>query len=108
MGMRILLNTHLFAPSIGGIETMSLLLARAFLARGHEVHIVTSTPSLDPDDDHGLTVIRCPDRKTLRREVAWCGICFHNNISLSHAWPLLWRSKPWVVTTQTWIVRPNN
>ncbi len=103
--MRILLVTHLFPPSIGGIETTSLLLAREFIARGHEVRIVTSTPATSPEDDHGLVVIRQPSRRTLVREVAWASICFHNNICLNFAWPILFTRKPWVITTQTWIER---
>lgn len=101
--MRIALMTHLFAPSIGGIETMSYLLARAFISRGHEVHVVTSTSSNSLEDDQDLTVIRCPNPRALAREVSWCDVCFHNNISLSFSWPLLFSTRPWVVTTQTWI-----
>lgn len=105
--MRILLVSHLFPPNIGGIETMSVLLARAFVARGHEVHVVTASTSNSPADDQGLTVLRRPDRRTLAREVAWCDVCFHNNICLSYAWPMILGTRPWIVTTQTWIVRPD-
>ncbi len=101
--MRIALMSHLFAPSIGGIETMSSLLAHAFVSRGHEVHVITSTPSGSTEDDQGLTVIRSPQPRALLREISWCEVCFHNNISLSFSWPLLISPRPWVVTTQTWI-----
>src|ERR1043166_6969535 len=42
--MKILLGSHHFAPSIGGIETASELLAREFVKLGHEVRGVTQTP----------------------------------------------------------------
>jgi glycosyltransferase involved in cell wall biosynthesis len=103
--MRILLMTHLFAPSIGGIETMSLLLARAFTAAGNEVRIVTATPSEAATHDHGFSVLRRPDPPALLRACRWADVCFHNNISLAFAWPALLLGKPWVVTTQTWIAR---
>lgn len=103
--MRILLMTHLFSPSIGGIETMSLLLARAFADAGHDVRIVTTTPSGDAGHDHGLTVLRRPGPLALLHAVSWCDVCFHNNISLLFAWPALLLGKPWVVTSQTWIAR---
>jgi hypothetical protein len=35
--MKIFLTSLLFAPSIGGIETVSMLLAREFISAGHEV-----------------------------------------------------------------------
>lgn len=103
--MRILIGSHLFTPSVGGIETMSLLLAKAFVARGHEVRVTTLTPSEHKNDDHGLIVVRCPNRKELQAQVSWSEICFHNNISLSQAGPILRSLRPWVITTQTWIAR---
>lgn len=87
---------------------MSLLLAREFISQGHEVHLITATPSASSSDDQGLTVIRCPDASRLAREVEWASICFHNNICLSFAWPHLFGQKPWVVTSQTWIERADH
>lgn len=101
--MKILLTTHGFAPIIGGTETSSLDLARAFIKMGHEVQVITQTPSRQPDDDHGLTVLRQPDRTALFRALRWCNIFFQNNISLQTAWPLFFIRRPWVVCTQTWL-----
>jgi glycogen(starch) synthase len=101
--MKILLTTHGFAPIIGGTETSSLDLARAFIKMGHEVQVITQTPSRQPDDDHGLTVLRRPDRAALFRALRWCNVFFQNNISLQTAWPLVFIRKPWVVCTQTWL-----
>lgn len=101
--MKILLASHAFAPSIGGIETCSLDLAQAFLKLGHEVQVITQTPSKKSEDDHGLSVIRQPDRPALIRAMRWCDVYFQNNISLQTAWPLFYIRKPWVVCTATWL-----
>jgi glycosyl transferase family 1 len=41
--MRILLCSHFFHPSVGGIEQVSQLLAHEFTLAGHTVKVVTST-----------------------------------------------------------------
>jgi glycogen synthase len=41
--MKILLSSHFFYPSVGGIEQVSLALAREFSLAGHLVKVVTST-----------------------------------------------------------------
>jgi glycosyltransferase involved in cell wall biosynthesis len=101
--MKILLGTHAFAPSIGGIETCSLDLALAFSKLGHDVQVLTQTPSGNPDEDCGLKVIRRPATPALLKAISWCDIFFQNNISLQTAWPLMFIRKPWVVSTQTWL-----
>ena len=42
--MRILFSSHVFSPSVGGIETVSRLLADEFARQGHEVRLITQTP----------------------------------------------------------------
>jgi glycogen(starch) synthase len=105
--MNILLTTHFFAPSIGGIETCSLDLARAFIKLDHEVQVITQTPARQPDDDYGLRVLRRPDRTALFRSLHWCDVFFQNNVSLQTAWPLVFIRRPWVVCTQTWLKDPD-
>jgi len=105
--VKILLATHVFAPSIGGIESCSLDLALAFSKLGHEVHIITQTLSNSPGDDHGLKVIRHPSKSALFRAIRWCDVYFQSNISLQTAWPLLFIRKPWVVCTHTWLRNPD-
>ncbi len=105
--MKILLATHAFAPSIGGIETCSLDLARAFIKFGHKVQVITQTPSGQSGDDYNLHVLRRPDRTTLLRALRWCDVFFQNNISLQTAWPLTFIRRPWVVCTQTWLEDPD-
>ena len=42
--MRILFCSYAFAPSIGGIETVSRILANQFCGLGSTVTLVTNTP----------------------------------------------------------------
>ncbi len=99
--MKILVSSHAFTPSVGGIETASKLLAPAFQQAGHEVLVVTQTAGEEFVD--GVRVLRRPTARTLYEAVQWCEICWHNNLSLRAAWPLVLLRRPWVVTTQTWL-----
>lgn len=102
--MRILLSSHVFAPSVGGIERVSELLAAEFVRQGHEVRVITQTVSAEADD-RSYAVYRRPSVARLVGLVRWCDVFFHNNISLSSAWPLLLVSRPWVVAHHVWIPR---
>ena len=104
--MKILISSHLFHPSVGGIESVSLMLADQFCALGHEVRVVTET------HEHGdrtlpFEVLRRPSCLDLCQAVSWCDLYFHNNISLRSAWPLLLVRRPWVVAHHTWMARPD-
>jgi glycosyltransferase involved in cell wall biosynthesis len=100
--MKILLSSYVFAPSIGGIETVSALLAPEFLKAGHEVVLITLTEK-DDGVEHPYPVIRRPSPGKLMELVRWCDVYFQNNISLLMAWPLLLVRRPWVVAHHTWI-----
>ncbi len=101
--MKILLNSHTFAPNIGGIESMSLVLADEFIKAGHEVKVVTQTPAGESPPNLPYPVLRHPGRSELIHAVRWSDVVFHNNISLQTAWPLLLVRRPWVIVHQTWI-----
>jgi glycogen(starch) synthase len=100
--LNILLSSHFFYPSVGGIEQVSLALAREFSLAGHLVKVVTSTSESD-GAPFPFEVVRCPSRRKLVELVRWSGIVFHNNISLSTGWPLLFIRRPWVIAHHTWI-----
>lgn len=102
--MRILLSSHLFYPSLGGLEEVSLILAEEFHRGGDEVRVVTQVT----DPEHRalpFPVIRRPSISRLLGTVRWCEVLFHNNISLRTAWPLLGIRRPWVVAHHIWITR---
>ena len=100
--MKILLSSYVFAPSIGGIETVSALLAPEFLRAGHEVVLITLTAK-DDGAEYPYPVIRSPSPSKMMELVRWCDVYFQNNISLLMAWPLLFVRRPWIVAHHTWI-----
>lgn len=105
--MRILFSSYAFYPSVGGLETVSWMLTHQFVALGHELQVITQTPA-DPnseisDQELPFTITRQPDRRQLFQILRWCDVAFHNNISLTSAWPLLWIRRPWVIAHHTWI-----
>jgi glycosyltransferase involved in cell wall biosynthesis len=103
--MKILFSSHTFFPNIGGLESVSLLLAREFTRAGDQVKLITQTPVGPSEPSFPFEVIRQPSVVRLLQLTAWADVVFHNNISLRTAWPLLFTRKPWVVTHQTWIPR---
>ncbi|MCE0522893.1 MAG: glycosyltransferase family 4 protein [Methylacidiphilales bacterium] len=103
--MKILLTSLLFAPSVGGIETVSLLLAREFVAAGHSVKVATMTPD-DGGAAYDFEVLRKPSLAQLTQAARWCDIYFQSNISLPLAAPLLVVRRPWVIVHHTWIPEP--
>lgn len=102
--MKITLASHHFFPDVGGIETISELLAHCFVEQGHQVTVVTQTPH-QGKDEYPFRIVRQPSRRQLMRAVRWGDVFFHNNISLQTVWPLLLVRRPWVVAHQTWIAR---
>mgnify|MGYP005817100519 CR=1 FL=1 len=103
--MNILLSSHAFYPNIGGIETVSMLLAREFVSAGHDVIVVTQTPAGENDVMLPFKVVRRPSPSSLVRLLAWSEVLFQNNISLRTAWPLVFVPRPWVVVHHIYIPR---
>lgn len=100
--MRILLSSYVFFPSLGGIESFSMLLAEKLVEAGHQVTILTETPRVEADD-FPFQIIRCPTHMERFKAVIDCDVFFHSNITLSNIWPLIFLRRPWIVTHQTWI-----
>ena len=97
--MKILISSHAFAPSIGGIETVSALLADEFVRLGHEVTVVTQTPT--PEETPApYRVLRTPSLGELQRALRWCDIFWQNNMSIRTLWPALFQRLPVVITHQ--------
>ena len=105
--MKILFATHTFFPAVGGLETVSLILAEEFAAAGHEVILVTRTPAEDPAADarFPFPVVRRPGAFKLLSLARWSDVYFQNNISLRTLWPMLFVHRPWVPAHHTWLMR---
>ena len=95
--MKILISSHAFAPDIGGIETVSGLLAAEFLKLGHEVVVVTQSGG---DAELPFRVVRRPSPGVLVSLVRWCDVFWQNNLSVRTIWPALFLRRKVVVTHQ--------
>ncbi|MFL6541864.1 MAG: glycosyltransferase family 4 protein [Chthoniobacterales bacterium] len=102
--MKILISSHHFLPSTGGIEKVTELLAREFVRRGHLVRVVTQTPG---EAKFSFEVVRRPSAGALVAAVRWCDVFLQNNISLRTLWPLAIIRRPLFVIHQTWITAPD-
>lgn len=101
--MRILLCSYVFAPSLGGIETVSRILAEQFTQFGSQVTVVTDTPGPERQEAYG--VVRRPTAKKLYELARGADIALQSNISLRLLAPLLASRRPVVVAHHTWIRR---
>ena len=102
--LNILFCSVPFHPSIGGIETISALLAERFHRAGHRVVLVTRSAGESPEPE-AFPVVRRPSAARLFALVRDADVVFHNNISLRFAWPQLLLRRPWVIAHHTWIPR---
>jgi glycogen(starch) synthase len=100
--MKILFSSYAYAPSVGGIETTSALLAREFIAAGHEIVLITETPGTQTAND-SFPIVRKPTLSELRKQLRWCDIVFQNNITLRHFIPTFVARRPVLLVHQTWM-----
>src|SRR2546428_6806173 len=101
--MKILFSSYLFHPSVGGIETVSKILAEKFAAAGNEVHVITQTVG-DEIGGANYRITRRPSIAELIRLLRWSDLFFQNNISLRSLIPGLALRKPTLVVHQTWLL----
>jgi glycogen synthase len=102
VGMKILFSSYAYAPGVGGIETVSALLAREFVAAEHQVILATETQA-QASSSNEFEVVRNPTLARLGKLVRWCDVVFQNNISLRQLVPALLLGKPVLLVHQTWI-----
>jgi glycogen(starch) synthase len=100
--MRILFSSYVFAPSVGGIETVSAILAEKFVAAGHEIELITETPGEEQTNSR-YQIVRHPSPTKLLGLLRWSDLFFQNNISLRSLLPALLMQRRALVAHQTWI-----
>src|ERR1700694_1658418 len=101
--MKILLCSHVFAPNVGGIETVSKVLAEQFCRLGSSVTVVTSTPGEEVSPAY--KTVRRPSLRKLGQLGRDADVILQNHISLRTLIPLLLCRKPVVVVHQVWLGR---
>jgi glycogen synthase len=103
--MKILLCSHWFFPSYGGIETVSRILAEEFAKAGASVTVVTKTPGAEMDAAY--QVVRQPSFEAVRKLGKQCDVIFQSLISLRTLVPLSLTRKPVVIAHHSWMRRPD-
>jgi glycosyltransferase involved in cell wall biosynthesis len=99
--MRILITASPFHPSIGGIETATVILASGLAERGHDVTVVTPTPG--STEGYSYKVVRHPKPAEFLRLVRDCDLMWQSHISLRLLWPLLFVPRPLIVMHHIWL-----
>jgi glycogen(starch) synthase len=100
--LKILFSSYLFDPSVGGIESVSKILAQKFATAGEDVRVITQSLGRPiPHANYWLS--RRPSIAEIFRLLRWCDLFFQNNISLRSLIPALILRKPTVVAHQTWL-----
>ncbi|MDR6537502.1 glycosyltransferase family 4 protein [Variovorax soli] len=93
--MKVLLYSHVFHPSVGGVETVSRALVEGFVARGVDCKVVTQTAAKEAEA-FPFEVIRQPSGRRVRELLRWADVVLFNGASLAlQPWVLLSR-KPFV------------
>jgi glycosyltransferase involved in cell wall biosynthesis len=106
--MKILFSSYTFAPNVGGIESVSAILAERFAEAGHEVSLITETEENaerpTPNAQRPTyRIIRRPSLFRLIKVLGWCDLVFQNNISLRSLIPAVLMRRRVIVVHQTWL-----
>lgn len=96
--MRILVHSRIY-PSIGGIETVTQLLANEWIEAGEEVVVATDV-SYTPETSQAFPypVYYRPGPLKWITLLRWCDIYLQFNVSLKAIWPLLLVRRPLVIS----------
>lgn len=105
IGLKILLYSPVFAPSVGGVETITDTLARNLVALGHALTVVTETPAEPTDEDESSStspypflLVRHPSSHLRRQLVEACDIVHSNSASVAMVRHAKRAGKPFVWT----------
>lgn len=82
IGMRILLYSSVFWPSLGGVETITATLAENIVRLGKECIVVTETPS-EQADNRSYRVVRRPSIRERLELTRQCDLVHSNGASVA-------------------------
>jgi glycogen(starch) synthase len=86
--MNLVFLSHAFAPSVGGVETVTRILAERFHAEGNTVTVVTSTDDPAHSVRANYSIVRNPSNSKLLKILHDADAVVQSNITLTWAWPL--------------------
>ncbi|MBB1304758.1 glycosyltransferase family 4 protein [Pseudoalteromonas sp. SR43-5] len=86
---KILISTYTYLPDIGGVAKNKSTLVDAFLQRGYEVIVVTSTRGDLSVIDDRYEIIRCPNIFKLIKLFFWADAVIFSNLSVKLGWPVI-------------------
>src|ERR1700722_9658198 len=86
--MKILIASTVFAPSLGGMETMAELLMRGLIAQGHDVTVVTCAKT-NISDEGAAVIVRNPSIYQTVRCILLAEAVILLGLTLRLGWPLL-------------------
>lgn len=102
--MRILIYSPKFYPSIGGLENLTLMLAREFKRAGHDVKVITQ--ELADGTDCGVDTYYQPSLFKILSLYYACDVFYMPNISLKGYWLRIFNPfKKWVISHNGWYER---
>lgn len=104
--MNILLFSHSFYPNIGGIETVSLMLARHFQNIENVSVTIVTLSKYNGIEDFPFKVVRAPSIKVIYKLLRWSDVVFENNPCFRMSWLNFILRKPKVIALHTWIGLP--
>jgi len=96
--MNLLLYSSVFAPSVGGVETISLTLAENLTKCGVNVHVVTETPDDENGYEYSFRVTRNPSFWDRFNIVRSSDLVFSNGASLALFFHAKLARKPFIWT----------
>lgn len=97
--MKILIYCAVFYPAIGGIENLTLSLAREFRELGHEVKITTEQQQDADAPLEGIEVVHSSRTLSQLKLFFWSDVFYMPNITLKGVWLLLFNPfKKWVIS----------
>jgi glycosyltransferase involved in cell wall biosynthesis len=100
--MKLCFYSNVFAPSVGGIEVTTEMLAEWFARRGAAVTVVTETPAHGPEPWRPYAVARRPGPGTLPRIFAAHDLVHVNGMSVRAVLAARCARLPVLVTHQTY------
>lgn len=99
---RILIVSHDFYPTLGGIETAGMTLANGLAKRGYDVTVATDTEG-GPDDGLPFRIVRLPNEIERVRIIMQADLVWQNHVNLRLAWPVFIVRRPMVVAHHIWL-----